>query len=91
MLAGLCTLLTAAEHAIDLYTKQRQSGASIDGRLENIASGLLASSLAQGAHKNVLGLAIETRRLDILERAIVESVSSFSRSDSPRLHPSAMS
>lgn len=65
---------TIVEHAIDLYTKQQQAGGDgADPRLKSIVSGLLVRSLAQGAHKNVLGLAIETRRLDILERAIVES------------------
>eukprot|EP00048_Salpingoeca_helianthica_P022316 m.17581 g.17581 ORF g.17581 m.17581 type:complete len:928 (-) comp7164_c0_seq1:44-2827(-) len=65
--------ITILENAIDLYTKQRQSGTEIDARLESIVSGLLSNSLQHGAHKTVLGLAIETRRLDVLERAITEA------------------
>lgn len=61
------------EQAVDLYTQNQQSGAASDPKLAATVNRMFARCLEAGSFKQVLGIALETRRLDMLERAIVQS------------------
>lgn len=50
----------------------------IDPRLESIVNRMFQRCLEDGQYKQALGLALETRRMDIFEKSILESVSVFS-------------
>lgn len=69
---------------IDHYTKQRVENAelpedeekkSIDPRLEGIVNKMFLRCLGDHKYKQAIGIALETRRLDIFEKTILESVS----------------
>ena len=62
---------TIIAKCIDKYTKERQAEASnIDNRLEEIVNRMFDRCFEHGQYRQALGIAIETRRLDIFERAI---------------------
>lgn len=70
---------------IDHYTKLRVENAelpedeekkSIDPRLEGIVNKMFLRCLDDHKYKQAIGIALETRRLDIFEKTILESVSS---------------
>jgi 26S proteasome regulatory subunit N2 len=42
----------------------------IDGRLTSIVEGMFDRCLAEGEHKQALGMAIESMRLDVIERVV---------------------
>ena len=46
----------------------------IDARLESVVNRMFERCLADRRYKQAIGIAFETRRVDILERAIHESV-----------------
>lgn len=52
-----------------------ESKRDIDPRLESIVNRMFQRCLEDGQYKQALGLALETRRMDIFERSILESVS----------------
>ena len=68
---------------IDYYTQQSialaektKDAKEIDPRLEAIVNRMFQRCLGDGQYRQALGLALETRRMDIFEKAIKESVSS---------------
>ena len=71
---------------IDHYTKLRVENAelpeeeekkSIDPRLEGIVNKMFLRCLGDHKYKQAIGIALETRRLDVFEKTILESVSSL--------------
>lgn len=79
----LCLLLAKC---IDHYTKLRVENAelpedeekkSIDPRLEGIVNKMFLRCLDDHKYKQAIGIALETRRLDMFEKTILESVSSY--------------
>ena len=71
---------------IDFYTQQRQQeaegkvppgGKGIDPRLEGIVNRMFQRCLDDGQYRQALGLALETRRMDIFEASIMQSVRYF--------------
>ncbi|XP_047109390.1 26S proteasome non-ATPase regulatory subunit 1 isoform X1 [Schistocerca piceifrons] len=68
---------TTIAKCIDFYTQQRTANAEdakkIDHRLEAIVNRMFQRCLDDGQYRQALGLALETRRMDIFERAIKES------------------
>lgn len=74
---------------IDHYTKLRVENAelsedeekkSIDPRLEGIVNKMFLRCLDDHKYKQAIGIALETRRLDMFEKTVLESVSIFSHS-----------
>jgi len=62
---------TIIAKAIDSYTARRSAGeAAIDPRLEAIVDSMFARCFQHGQHRQALGIAIETRRLDVFEKAV---------------------
>jgi len=62
---------TIIAKAIDSYTARRAAGkAAIDPRLEAIVDTMLARCFQHGQYRHALGIAIETRRLDVFEKAV---------------------
>ncbi|XP_015216748.1 26S proteasome non-ATPase regulatory subunit 1 [Lepisosteus oculatus] len=72
---------TIIAKCIDYYTKQRVENAelpdderkSIDPRLEGIVNKMFLRCLGDHKYKQAIGIALETRRLDIFEKTILES------------------
>ncbi|XP_061717782.1 26S proteasome non-ATPase regulatory subunit 1 [Cydia pomonella] len=70
---------TTIAKAIDFYTQKRKvlfvdSGAeNIDPRLEAIVNRMFQRCLDDGQYRQALGLALETRRMDIFEESIMKS------------------
>lgn len=71
---------------IDFYTQQRVLDAEgklppghkgLDPRLEGIVNRMFQRCLDDNQYRQALGLALETRRMDIFEAAIMQSVSWF--------------
>ncbi|KAJ1816215.1 proteasome regulatory particle base subunit, partial [Coemansia sp. RSA 2599] len=58
-------------HAIDNYIKQRSSGSQVDPRLEAIVERMIEGCFAVKEYAQVIGIAIESQRLDVLERALL--------------------
>lgn len=58
------------EQSIDLYTRNQQAGTLSEDNLVSIVNRMFDRCLERGAVKQVLGIALETRRLDVLERCI---------------------
>lgn len=50
---------------------------SIDPRLEGIVNKMFLRCLDDHKYKQAIGIALETRRLDMFEKTILESVSSY--------------
>ena len=78
-----CILFSAAAKCIDHYTKLRVENAElpedeekkvIDPRLEGIVNKMFLRCLDDHKYKQAIGIALETRRLDIFEKTILESV-----------------
>jgi len=62
---------TIIAKCIDSYTVKRTEGiTNIDKRLENIVDKMFDRCFQHGQHRQALGIAIETRRLDVFERAV---------------------
>jgi len=68
---------------IDYYTQQRvleaegklpSDSKGIDPRLEGIVNRMFQRCLDDNQYRQALGLALETRRMDIFEAAIMQSV-----------------
>ena len=51
-----------------------ESDTTIDTRLESVVNRMFEKCFNEGRHHQAAGIAFETRRIDILERAILESV-----------------
>ena len=74
---------THTAKCIDHYTELKvkrfdgslKDGEEIDPRLEAIVNRMFERCLGDQRYKQAVGIAIETRRIDILERAIRVSVS----------------
>ncbi|KAL9162060.1 hypothetical protein ABFS82_07G063500 [Erythranthe guttata] len=62
---------TVLAKAIDEYVSLRTKAAVIDSRLEAIVEGMLDKCIADGKYKQAIGVAIECRRLDKLEDAVL--------------------
>ena len=77
-----CTLYIAAV-CIDEYTDLRvndfdgtlEQGKGIDPRLEAIVMRMFDRCLADRRYRQAIGIAFETRHIDVLERALREAVS----------------
>ena len=70
------------------FEKGLDKGEEIDPRLEAIVNRMFERCLKERQYQHAAGVAFETRRIDILERAISESVClSFSLSLPPSLSP----
>lgn len=52
----------------------------IDPRLEGIVNKMFLRCLDDHKYKQAIGIALETRRLDMFEKTILESVSTYCRS-----------
>ena len=46
----------------------------IDARLEGIVDRMLSRCFRDGQYRQALGIALETRRMDVFQKAIMESV-----------------
>jgi 26S proteasome regulatory subunit N2 len=71
---------TIIAKCIDFYTQQRvaiaeggQTDKPIDSRLEKIVNKMIERCLADGQYRQALGIALETRRMDIVEQSIMKS------------------
>ncbi|XP_013136145.1 PREDICTED: 26S proteasome non-ATPase regulatory subunit 1 [Papilio polytes] len=70
---------TTIAKAIDFYTQKRKalfvdnSAETIDPRLEAIVNRMFQRCLDDGQYRQALGLALETRRMDIFEESIMKS------------------
>lgn len=71
---------TTISKCIDHYTKlsvynyeHKDETKDIDGRLVTVVDRMFERCLQDGHYKQAVGIALETRRIDILERAIKES------------------
>jgi hypothetical protein len=75
--------LNVAAKCIDFYTQYRNANAEsgkekvIDPRLVAIVDRMFQRCLDDGQYRQALGLALETRRMDIFEKAIKQSVRSI--------------
>ena len=79
-------LLTFAAKCIDFYTQHciarvenPENAKEIDPRLVAIVDRMFQRCLDDGQYRQALGLAVETRRMDIFEKAIKQSVSNISQ------------
>ncbi|KAJ2300751.1 proteasome regulatory particle base subunit, partial [Coemansia sp. RSA 2706] len=61
---------TVINHAIDTYIARRANEADIDARLEAVVERMFERCFESQDYAQVIGIAIETRRLDVLERAL---------------------
>jgi len=62
---------TIIAKCIDSYTVKRTEGVTnIDSRLETIVDRMFDRCFQHGQYRQALGIAIETRRLDVFERAV---------------------
>lgn len=69
---------TIISKSIDYYTKLRISNeekgkAVIDPRLEDIVNRMFQRCFDHGQYKQAMGIALETRRMDIFEKSILQS------------------
>lgn len=64
---------TIIAKCIDFYTQARIGGSQIDPRLEAIVNRMFQRCLDDGQFRQAVGLALETRRMDIFEAAITQS------------------
>jgi len=66
---------TIIAKCIDSYTQKRTEEAKdIDPNLEAIVDRMLDKCFLHGQYRQALGIAIETRRLDVFERAVTEKL-----------------
>lgn len=77
------SFLSPIAKCIDHYTKLRVENAelpedqekkSVDPRLEGIVNKMFQRCLDDRMYKQAIGIALETRRLDMFEKTILESV-----------------
>lgn len=74
--------IISSAKCIDHYTKQCVENAElpegekkpVDERLEGIVNKMFQRCLDDHKYKQAIGIALETRRLDIFEKTILESV-----------------
>ena len=64
---------TILSKCIDQYTKSRKEEHPIDPRLEEIVNRMFIRCFDDHEYKQAIGIALETRRMDIFEKAIKES------------------
>lgn len=75
-----CFLFLSLAKCIDFYTQYRHANVEggkekeIDPRLVDIVDRMFQRCLDDGQYRQALGLALETRRMDIFEKAIKQSV-----------------
>jgi len=65
--------LTILEKCIDQYTAKRQAAEEVDARLEAVMVRVFERCMKAKQYRQTAGIALETRRQDILVRAINES------------------
>lgn len=61
------------EHALDTYKQAKRSGSSIDPRLENLINRIFERNMKRKELRYVIGLALDTRRTDMILAAIKSS------------------
>lgn len=66
-------MLTITAQAVDKYIAVVQEGGKVDPRLQTIVEKMFARCFADKEYKQAIGIALESKRLDILEEAIVKS------------------
>uniref|UniRef100_A0A183F4V8 26S proteasome non-ATPase regulatory subunit 1 n=1 Tax=Heligmosomoides polygyrus TaxID=6339 RepID=A0A183F4V8_HELPZ len=67
------------EIAIDSYKRIKNSGDKMDARLEALINRIFQRNLDKNELLYVIGLALDTRRIDMVEKAIVKSTESHSQ------------
>ena len=58
------------------FEKGLDEGEVIDPRLEAVVERMFEKCIQQGHFKQAAGIAFETRRIDVLEQAILQSIKS---------------
>lgn len=58
------------EHALDTYSQAKRNGDEIDARLERLIDRLFERNMKRRELKYVIGLALDTRRTDMILAAI---------------------
>lgn len=61
------------EQALDTYKKARRDNLPINDRLEALINRIFERNLANKEIRYVIGLSLDTRRIDMLERAVLIS------------------
>ena len=61
------------EHAVDTYKTAKRDGSKIDPRLENLLNRVFDMNMESREFRHIVGLALDTRRLDQIERAVKAS------------------
>lgn len=61
---------TILNKAIDSYVKEKAAGRPVDPALESIVEQMIKSCLEQGDFKQVIGIALDSCRLDVLKAAL---------------------
>lgn len=64
---------TILEKCIDRYINLRSSDSVVDGSLESLVNQMFQRCLDSHQYKQTVGIALECRRMDIFEKAILES------------------
>ncbi|KAJ9062712.1 proteasome regulatory particle base subunit [Entomophthora muscae] len=63
---------TIISKAIDRYILNKSQGKDVDDRLEGIVEGMFRRCFEEKEYKQALGIALESHRLDIVKKAILE-------------------
>jgi hypothetical protein len=68
------------EEALDSYKTNKRNNEMVDARLEGLVDRIFERNMQRKEYRYVVGLGLDTRRIDMIERAIKASVriSSFS-------------
>ncbi|KAE9550228.1 hypothetical protein FO519_006548, partial [Halicephalobus sp. NKZ332] len=61
------------EQAVDTYKTAKRDGAKIDSRLESLLNRVFDMNMEAREFRHIVGLALDTRRLDQIERAVKAS------------------
>ncbi|WFD29209.1 proteasome regulatory particle base subunit [Malassezia sp. CBS 17886] len=69
---------TVVSKAIDRYIELRNADAPVDARLESVVDRMLSRCIEHGKYRQVLGIALEMQRLDVIQRV-------FDRTHDPAL------
>jgi hypothetical protein len=62
------------EQALDTYKTAKRGAATVDKRLETLIDRIFERNLQRREFRYVIGLGLDTRRVDMIERAVKESV-----------------
>lgn len=61
---------TIRTKAIDRYVASKATGSPVDPALESIVEGMIRMCLEEGDYEQVIGIALDSRRLDVIEAAL---------------------